>query len=245
MRTLKLSLWSLFLTVLFAFAAGCAAKYVTPGAGVNLNSISDQNIKDRFETKAASPFPARIVVVRIQGNAYRSYGNDSYGQGRFSVVTIRDIETDEQFERIASLPEVAGLATLNRLLIPQNLENISDLRQGAASLHADMLWLYTIETSFRVKGKSYGPLTTITLGFLPNKETIVTSTASCVLYDVRTGHVYGLSEATAKSSQQASVWSQAQAVDNVRLITEKEAFEKLIDQFEQTWDGILKEYKKS
>jgi hypothetical protein len=224
--------------------AGCSAKYVTPGAGVNLQAISDKDIKERFETKASSPFPARIAVVRIQDSGYQSYGNTGYGTGAFSVVTTRDIETDEQFDRLSSLPDVAGLATLNRLLLPSTLNSVKDLRLGAASLHADMLWLYTFDTSFRITGKSYGPLTAITLGFLPNKEAWVTTTASCVLYDVRTGYIYGLSEASHTSSHIASTWSKSQAIDNARLETEKKAFSKLIDQFTATWNGILKEYKK-
>jgi len=222
----------------------CAVKYVTPGAGVDLNAISEQSIKKRFETKPASPFPARIAIARIQQSGYYSHGNQSYGEGNFSVVTTRDVEDDVHFDKLASLQDVAGLTTLNRLLIPSNLRRIRDLRKAAASLHADMLFLYTLDTSFRVKGQSLGPLSIVTLGFLPNKEAYVTTTASAVVFDVRTEYVYGMVEQTHKTSHIASMWSTTQAIDNARIETEKESFNKLINEFSDVWSGILKEYNK-
>lgn len=225
-----------------ATVCGCAAKYVTPGASVNLQAISEYDIKERFESRAASPFPARIAVVRVQEPGYRSYTTYGYGKGRFSVVTARDVERDEDFDRLASLPQVSGLATVNRLLLPANLESVKDLRLAAASLHADMLLVYTFDTAFNVKGRDLGPLTVITLGFLPNKKAFVTTTASAVLYDVRTGHVYGLAEASDTTSHIASTWSTEQVVDNARVETEKTAFTRLVNAFTETWDGVLKEY---
>jgi hypothetical protein len=222
---------------------GCARHtYVTPGASVNLQVISEYDIQERFQTKAASPFPARIAVVRVQDPYYRSYTSHGYGKGRFSVAMARDVEGDEGFERLAALPQVAGIATVNRLLLPENLESVKDLRLAAASLHADMLLVYTFDTAFNVKGRDLGPLTVITLGFLPSKKAFVTTTASAVLYDVRTGHVYGLAEASSKTSHIASTWSTEQVVDNARVETEKEAFTALVDAFARTWDGVLKEY---
>ena len=118
------------------------------------------------------------------------------------------------------------------------------MREAAASLHADMLLVYTLDTSFRVKGQSLGPLSLISLGFLPNKEANVTTTASGVVYDVRTGYIYGMIEQTHKTTQLASIWSTTQAIDNSRLETEKGAFNRLVNEFPDVWDGILKEYKK-
>lgn len=246
MKLLKMKPYLLILALsmsLTPFLTSCA-KYVTPGAAVNLEAISDYSIKERFQTKPASPFPARIAMVRVQKSGYYSHGNRGYGSGGFSVVTTRDIEKDEHLEKISSLPDVAGLGTINRLLIPSKLESVKDLRLAAASLHADMLLLYTLDTSFKIKGQALGPLSVITLGFLPNKKAFVTTTASAVLYDVRTGYVYGLAEGTHTTSHIASTWSKSQAIDNARLETEKEAFSKLIDEFTITWDGVLREYKK-
>jgi hypothetical protein len=211
---------------------------------VNLRAIDDYGIRERFETKPAAVFPAHLVVVRVQEPGYRSYGTRSYGSGNYSIVTTRDVEKDEQFNMLSSLPRVAGLGTLNRLLVPANLQSVKDLRQGAASLHADLLLLYTFDTSFRVKEKDVGPLAVISLGFLPNKKAYVTTTASAVLYGVRTGHVYGLAEASHTTSVVASTWSTKAAVDSTRIETESKAFEKLVDEFVKTWSDVLEEYDK-
>jgi len=231
----------LILAVLL-LASGCATNYVTPGAGVSIEAISDFGIKERFRTKPAAQFPARIAVVRIQQSGYSSCGNRGYGRGNYSVVTTRDIEQDEHFEKLSSLPQVAGLATLNRLLLPEKLQSVKDLRLGAASLHADMLLLYTLDTSFKIRGQDIGPLAVVTLGFLPNKKAYVTTTASGVLFDVRTGYVYGVAEASHSTSHIASTWSREQAIDNARLETEKEAFSELVDELCQLWPGVVKEY---
>lgn len=225
-----------------ALTAGCANRYVTPGAAVNLQAISEYSIREKFATRPASPFPARIAVVRVQGPGYYSHTAHGHGQGNFTVVTARDVEKDEHFDKLAALPHVAGLASLNRLLLPDELHGVKDLRAASAGLHADMLLLYTFDTAFRVKDHDLGPLTLITLGFLPNKRAYVTTTASAVLYDVRTGHIYGLAEATSRTSHLAGTWTTQDVIDNARLDTEKDAFAKLVDQFALTWAGVCKEY---
>jgi len=223
-------------------APGCGAQYVTPGAGVNLAAISDSDIRARFGTYPASPFPARLAIARVQQAGYYSHGNTSYGRGAFSVVTTRDIERDEHFETLAALPQVVGLGRISRLLLSEDLQSVKDLRLAAATLHADLLLVYTLDTSFRIRGQSLGPLTVVTLGFLPSKKATVTATASAVLFDVRTGHVYGLAEASHAASHLASTWTKEQAIDKARLDAETEAFAKLIDEFRGTWNGVLKEY---
>ena len=228
-------------SVLFS---GCAASYVTPGGGVNLRAIDDYSIRERFETKSAAVFPAQLIIVRVQEPGYYSHSTKAYGTGNYSIVTTRDVEKDEHFEKLASLPNVAGLGTLNRLLLPDNLDSVKDLRKGAASLHADLLLLYTFDTSFRVKDRNFGPFQVISLGFLPNKKAYVTTTASAVLYGVRTGHVYGMAESSHTTSVIANTWSTGNAVDTTRIETEGKAFEKLVDEFATTWSEILKEYDK-
>lgn len=230
------------IALLMLIISGCAStKYVTPGKGINLGMISDSAIKEKFETEPMAPFPGRIAVVRVQQPGYHSYGNRAYGHGKFSVVTTRDIEQDQHFEKLSELPEVSGIATFNRLLVPQELKSIKDLRLAASGLHADMLLLYTLDTSFRVKEKDVGPLEVIALGFLPNKKAFVTTTASLVLYNVRTGYIYGLAEATHKTEHRASTWSERGTIENARLETEEMAFNKLVDEFCLLWLGVIEE----
>jgi len=220
---------------------GCGSKYVTPGGGVSLEGISDYSIKERFRTKPAAPFPAILAVVRVQEAGYTSYSNRGYGEGNFSVVTTRDIETDEHFDKLASMPQVKDLARVNRLLLPSHLRDAKDLRRAAASLHADMLFLYTLDTSFRIQGQG-GPLSVITLGLAPDRRAIVTTTASAALYDVRTGYVYGVAEATHTTDHLANTWSEVRVVDDARQETEREAFVRLLDEFSKTWSAVVEQY---
>ena len=50
------------------------------------------------------------------------------------------------------------------------------------------------------------PLMSITLGFLPNKDASVRIKVSSILYDVRTGCIYGLAEASDSTSVMVNTW---------------------------------------
>ena len=227
----------------FTLLGGCASSYVTPGRSVNLMSIQDLEIKDIYKTKPTAKFPAYIAFTRIQESGYSSYSSDSYGRGRFSVVTNRDIESDHDLEKIQKLPGVAGITPLAKIIIPRNISGLKDLRLAAAKLHADILMVYTFETSFKVGPKRFQASDIFTLGFLDNKEVIVFSTASAAFYDAKTGYLYGLAEATERKSQMSDLWESSSVVDKLRKEAEKSAFASLIPQIEKTWDGIIKRYQ--
>lgn len=224
---------------LLLFLSGCAHNYVTPGGGVPLTSIDDTSIEAAFTRVAASPFPARVAVVRVQDSGYVTQTNHGHQYGRYSVVTTRDIEPDDAFTDIAALPLIGGVAPLSRLLIPANANNIRDLRQPAAQLKADMLLIYSVDTSFTVDGRSLGPLSTISLGLIPNKTAHVTATVAGILVDVRTGFIYGATEATSIEHQRTTVWATRLATDAARLRAERNAFEDFIGEFERLWSGVL------
>lgn len=234
---------SLFTLALIA-VGGCQ-RYVTPAAGVGAAALidmakkTDPDIAMMLNREPVAPFPAHLAIARIQASGYYSRTNESYGYGQYSIVTTPDVERDEDFQRIAGLPMVQAVAHLNRLVIPAKLESDKELRQAAAAVKADLLLIYTFDTSFRIKDHDIGPLGVITLGFLPNQEARVTTTASAALYDVRTGYVYGLAEATAREKQIASVWTSQDAVDETRLKAERQAFEKLLEEFEKLWKTIV------
>jgi hypothetical protein len=231
-----------FIMAMFSLT-GCAT-YVTPGGGAVLSSLTESDVQEVLNRKPASPFPARLAVVRIQAPDYYSYRCESYGHGRYSVVTTRDIETDEHFRKLERLPMISAVACLSQILIPPELRSDKELRLAAAKLQTDMLLVYTLNTSFRVKDHDIGPFGVITLGFLPNQEAQVTATASAVVYDVRTGFVYGLAESTAHEKQIASIWTSQNAVDESRIKAEKKAFEQMLDEFAITWKGIVEQHAK-
>lgn len=227
-------------------ASGCAT-YTTPGAGVTLENLgsADADIAQLLKVEPAASFPARLTVARVQASGYSSRSNSCYGSGRYCVVTTRDVEPEATFEALSKLPRLAGLARVNRMLLPEQLGSAKDLRQAAATLKTDLLLVYTLDTGFNIENTDVGPLALISLGFLPTKNARVTATASAAIFDVRTGFVYGVAEATAVEEQRGTFWSSSEAVDSARKKAEAEAFQKLAGEIEQLWRSILRAHAES
>lgn len=236
MRIVKLAMLGALLIL-----GGCAS-YTTPGGSVQLSSLAESDINLLMSKEPAAVFPANISVARIQAPGYLSYRVSSFGTGRYSVVTTREVETETDFARLAKMPQVSGIAPLNRILLPENLDSIKSLREAAARLKADILLIYTFDTSFHAGEQQFAPLNVVSLGFLKNKEISVTTTVSAAFFDVRTEYLYGLAESTAKETGNASVWGTSEAVDDLRVITEKTAFTQLIPEIEKAWAGIISQY---
>ena len=225
--------------VIMIFASGCATRYATPGGGVSLaaisETVSDTGIAEAYSRQPASPLPANLAIVRVQVQGYQSLTNHGHNLGNYSVVTTRDIESDEAIERIATLPLIAGLAPISRIMLPPGAMSVRDLRAPAALLHADMLLVYSVDTQFTIGGSTLGPLSVITLGILPDQQATVTSTVSGMLVDVRTGYVYGTAEATSREQQRTNIWSSQGVVDRIRLDTEEQAFDDFTGEFQLFW----------
>jgi hypothetical protein len=227
---------------LILICSGCAA-YVTPGAAVRLQDIDRADIAAVAARKASPNFPARLAIVRVQAPQYRSHSSEGYGSGRYSVITTQELLTEEHMKAIHTWPSLAGAVTLNRLLLPQRLESLDDLRLAAAQVQADILLVYTLDTSFRVQGRNYGPLAAISLGIVPDRDAFITSTASAVFTDVRTGFVYGVAEATEKASGLTNVWSSGSTIDKKRVEAEQAAFTSLMPHVAKTWAGIASQHQ--
>jgi hypothetical protein len=234
--------WVAVLATAALGAAGCSVAYTTPGSGMQMDALARGDIKERLDRRPAANFPANLAVARVQGSGYRSYTQESYGEGRYSVVTTRDIEKQADFERIAKMPRVAGVAPVSRLLLPERLNSDEELRVAAASLRADMLLVYTFDTSFATDESLIAPLRLFYLALLPDQKTKITTTASAAIFDVRTGFVYGAAEATAHEEHVTSLWSNSAAVDQSRQQTEREAFDKLLGEIETTWAGVVRQH---
>ncbi len=220
--------------------AGCAT-YQTPGAGVSIGDLSrsSPDIAEVMLREPAANFPARIATIRVQAAGYDSGKTSCYGQGAFCVVTARDLEEDQDYERLSRLAGVADIGRITRLLVPASVSGMEDLRSAAAGLKADIILLYSVDTRFIVEGQSLGPLSVVSLGMIPNKRAHVTSTASAALVDVRSGFIYGVAESTASDDQRATVWSTHQTIERARLGTERQAFQELIGEVEALWVGIV------
>jgi hypothetical protein len=87
------------------------------------------------------------------------------------------------------------------------------------------------------------PLTTLTLGLAPNKHYKITSTASAILMDTKTGYVYGALEESDLRSGLTIAWGGSNAIDASRIKAERAAFDKLLASFEPFWERIYNRYK--
>jgi hypothetical protein len=228
--------------LLALLCAGCAS-YVTPGGPVRLADIDRADIAAAAARKPSPNFPARLAIVRIQVPMYYSYSNRAYGGGQYSVLTTQELLDENDVKSIESWPSLAAIVTVNRLLLPDRFESLDDLRLGAAKLQADVLLVYTLDTTFRVLGRKYAPLSPISLGILPDRDAFVATTASAVFVDVRTGFVYGVAEGTAQVSNLTNVWSKGATVDRKRLEAEQESFKELLAAAATTWAGIARQYQ--
>ncbi len=224
--------------LLAALVVGGCATYQTPGSGVTINELTSPAIAEALARKPAASWPARIIAARVQGSGYSSYSNSSYGRGRYSVVTTRDIETEADFARLGAMPKVAGVGALNRLLLPSELQDLDALRTAAAQLQGDIVLLYTIDTSFRTDTTQIGPLQLVSLGFFPSKKAMVTTTCAVALIDTRTGFVYGVAESTAREDQRSDVWGSAAAIEKARARAERAAFVGALGEIEKLWSGV-------
>ena len=225
--------------VMAAFVSACAS-YTTPGAGVSLAGIQDADLAEIYARKPEAQFPARLALARVASPRHGS----GYGTGRFSLMTARDIETEADIERLNTLPQLAALAPLTRLLIPGELNDIRALRNMAAQTQADLLLVYTVDTVFRTEKTQLGPLQTIGLGFFPTNKAMVTSTVSFIIVDVRSGYLYGAGETTASEDQRSNVWGNEDAIERARTRAESRAFTESVTEVQTLWNQILAQHNR-
>lgn len=234
----------LLLAASLASLVGCAS-YVAPGAKADLQAFAPASIQQGFAAKATAPFPASIAVVRVQAPAYTNHrlqqAGGAYGSGRYSVITTREVETESQIERIGRLPQVAGVTAINRMLLPQKLESDKELREAAARLQADLLFVYTFDTAF-FETDLAKPLTVVTLGLSPTRKVQVATTVSGLLIDTRTGYVYATYETTQKAQTLSTSWGSRDAADEARLQNERQAFEQMVGEFVGAWPKLLERH---
>jgi hypothetical protein len=231
----------LAVAILASLLTGCSTYHV-PGARADLQAFAPEAIQEAFAAVPSNPFPAAIAAVRVQAPGYtnhylRRHGG-TYGKGRYSVILTREVEEQEQVDRITALPQVNGLTGLNRLLLPQQLDSDAELRTAAARLHADLLLIYTFDTVFSDHDKAV-PLSVITLGLSPTRHINVSTTVSALLLDTRTGYIYTTYEATERESMLTTSWGSTDAADAARLRTERKAFAGLVDSFVSSWPQLL------
>ena len=121
-------------------------------------------------------------------------------------------------------------------------EIVGVLQRRVKALKADMLLVYTMDTTFRVDGNKYGPRSWIFLNTRPDYSSRVTSTATAMLMDVRTGFVYATAESTGKAGGLHNVWESGETVDRRRVEAEQNAFDGLVTVGEKMWQLAMNNY---
>ena len=236
-----------FLAFVFSVAAasfltGCASTYIPPSGRADFSTFTTVSMQEGFAAKPAAGFPAGIAAVRVQTSNYRSFNTEReggvYGSGRYSVITVKDVEDDADLERLQRLPNVGGLISISPLLLPKNLQSEISLREAAARLKADMLLLYTFDTTFHENDSSV-TLSVISLGILPMQKVSVHVTASALVIDTRTGFIYAALEANEKRQLRSNAWESDESADRARRDAEKAAFKSLVGEFEKNWPKIV------
>ena len=114
--------------------------------------MTSPTIQESFASKPTAQFPVGIAAIRVQAPYYRSYSTDQEGgvfNGQnYSVMLVKEAEDDADFKRLEKLPDVAGIIGISRLLLPPHLRSEQDLREAAARLKAEMVLIYTFDTTF-------------------------------------------------------------------------------------------------
>jgi hypothetical protein len=238
----KMKILSCFLALAGAFALIGCSTYITPGAKADLQIFAPPDIQAAFAVQPTKPFPASVAVVRVQAPRYSNYNLErnggQFGGGRYSIVLSREAGEDTQIDRLTGLPGLNGVVALNRMLLPPELQSDAEIRAAAARLHADLVLLYTFDTTFRDHNAATA-LSVITLGLSPTRKIIATTTASALLVDTRTGYVYSAYEVTERKETLATSWGSADSADAARRETEKNAFGKLIGEIASSWPKLV------
>jgi hypothetical protein len=113
------------------------------------------------------------------------------------------------------------------VLVPERLDSDKEIRAAAARLQADLVFLYTFDTTFVDINKA-APLSVISLGMAPTRKISAVTTCSALLMDTRTGYIYSAYEVTERAETFATTWGSSEAADEARRDNERRAFKKLV-----------------
>jgi uncharacterized protein YceK len=235
----------LLLLVLFIAMTGCSSVYTLPGKGVNFQAIGitvSPRDKINLTKRSEAKFPASLIIVRLQGSRYEDRTVQTYGSGSYCVIMTRDanVEKPDQIDMLGHMPLVSGIDSLRKLDLPETMENEQQLRTAALAENADMLLIYTFDDTF--SNTANDTMASFTFGLLATNNFTVSTTASAVLMDARTGLVYGAVEAISQKKGSAGANSFYSAAETVRGQVEAEAFDDLCTKTKRLWTNVVKQY---
>lgn len=218
---------------------GCVgSRYITPGGPAPIGEYTTRSVAARLAIQPEAPFPATLAVARVQASGYFSYSAEGVRRGSIAMVGPQDLEADGDQDKIRAWKGLKGLVRLTPIVVSAGEDDLAAFREGAASLRADILALYTLDTAFRVDDRDIGPLGLMTLGLAPTRNAVVSCTASLAYFDVRTGFCFGTVEWTERDDQLASSWTERQAVEDARRRVERAAFVGMLGEAQRAFEDL-------
>lgn len=219
------------------FCAGCAS-YAAPGGPAPMAALVAVENADGAPLPPTVNRPVSVNLVRVQAADYAALSADRVATGAFSVVMPTE-RAARPLKTVARWPLVEKVETLRPALLPERLNTLDDLRLAAAKNLADLLIVYTVDTRFELDGRAVEPLADLPTGKAPDGNAAITSAASVVLIDVRTGFRYGSTQASARTDDLSGAWLTGTSLDRKRLDTEQLAIDALLSDAEKIWRGVV------
>ena len=150
------------------------------------------------------------------------------------------VDATSRLDALKTLPQIAAVVPLSTLLLGEGETHDLVVREAAARMHADAVWLVTLNTT-ATDGSVIAPLTVLSLGLFPNQRYEIISTALAALVDVRTGYVYGTLERSAARTGYTTSYGDS---DMAKHHAERQAMEKLLGEFPAFWSGVVQTHRR-
>jgi hypothetical protein len=188
----------------------------------------------------AAMLPLRLVLVRMQRAGYPTVYEPCHGQGRYCVLTVRDVESDADLAQLADLPQVASLIPVPRRLVPERLNTPLDLRRKLAEAHiGDVALLYSIDTQVQVGQDAAAPFSRLKRSLQVDQTVTIRSRLTAALVDIRTGFVYLHAETNLTETLPGLIWSSQDSADRAHQGVESRGFHALISDISQHWSEVI------
>jgi hypothetical protein len=195
-------------------------------------AFSDPLIARAYNAKPTIHFPARIALAPQCDQAQEQ---------------LRRLDAAGKLEALRRLPNIASITPLSTLLLadgdgkPTWNKHDLILREAAAKLHADAVFLLKVETNI-TDGQIFAPLTTVSLGLFPNNRAEVIATALAALVDTRTGYVYGTLERSAGRACLTMSWDEFTRDRTIERAS-GDAVQKLLGDVPDFWRGVVQAHR--
>ncbi|MEX8498171.1 MAG: hypothetical protein AB3X41_00905 [Leptothrix ochracea] len=222
------------------------ANYRTPGMGLAVHEMAESghpensDLDSAMQPQPAAMLPLRLVLVRIQRAGYPSMYEPCYGNGRYCVLTVREVESNADLEQMADLPQVASLIPIPRRLIPDRINTTLDVRRNLADAHiGDITLFYSIDTQALVGDDDAAPLSKLKKSLQVDQTVTMRSRITATLVDVRTGFIYLQTQTDLSETLPGWIWTRQDSANHAHENVERKAFHALVGEISRHWRDVI------